>query len=426
MTSSAGKLRIIVGGLVGQFPLGGVAWDYFHYVLGLAELGHDVYYYEDTWVWPHDPIKGHPTDDPSYTVKFIGDFFARYGPDLKDRWCYVLLHDKHFGMSREDFEKVAATADVFLNVSGACFFPDRLSSKCVRVFMDTDPGYNQIVMHEKPAWSEHVDRWVKQVLEHDRHLTYAENIYGADCLVPRMGIDWQPTRCVVTLPQWKSLRDAPPPSDAPLTTVMSWSYFRGPLTFNGVTYDAKASEYAKFHDLPRRVQVPLTLAVGGWHQPAEQIREDGWKLVDARALTTTAEDYVRFIGDSAGEWSIAKNVYVAMNTGWFSCRTACYLAAARPAVVQETGWSKFVPSGDGVIAFSTMEECIDALNRIASDPVRHQHAAYEIARQFLAPDRVLPPMLEAIFSPPRINPSTPGSIPPAINSPASPRQENPR
>jgi hypothetical protein len=409
------KLRIIVGGLVGQFPLGGVAWDYFHYVLGLSELGHDVYYYEDTWVWPHDPLKGHPTDDPSYTVQFIGDFFSRYAPHLTDRWCYVLLHDRHYGMSRERFDEIARSADIFLNVSGACFFPDALNPGCVRAFMDTDPGYNQIVMHEKPAWSEHVDRWLKQVLDHDRHLTYAENIYGDDCVVPHVGIDWQPTRCVVTLPQWKAVRETPPPDNAAFTTVMSWSYFRGPLTYCGVTYDAKASEYAKFHDLPRRVNVPLTLAVGGWHQPAEQIREDGWNLVDARARTTTADDYVSFIRDSAGEWSIAKNVYVAMRTGWFSCRTACYLAAGRPAVVQETGWSRFVPSGEGVVAFSTMDECTGALQSVARDPTRHRLAAYEIARQYLAPDRVLPPMLEAIFRPRRDHPTTPGPIPPSLS-----------
>ena len=96
------KLRIIVGGLVGQYPMGGVAWDYFHYVLGLAELGHDVYYHEDTWVWPHDPVKGYAVDDPSYTVNFIRDFFDRYWPHLNDRWHYVLLHEKHFGMCAPD------------------------------------------------------------------------------------------------------------------------------------------------------------------------------------------------------------------------------------------------------------------------------------------------------------------------------------
>jgi len=391
------KLRIIVGGMVGQFPLGGVAWDYFHYCLALAELGHDVYYHEDTWVWPHDPIKGYPTDDPQYTVNFIKHFFDTYAPHLSDRWHYLLLHEKSFGMTPEAFDEVARTADIFLNVSGACFFPDNLNPKCVKVFMDTDPGYNQIVMHEKPAWSEHVDRWCKQVLDHDRHLTYAENIHADDCVIPRMGIDWIPTRCVVTLQPWAKFREQPTPADSAFTTVMSWSYFKGVLVHKGIEYGAKASEYQKFHDLPRRVNVPLTLAVGGVHQPAEQIKQDGWKLVDARALTTTAENYLRFIGDSTGEWSIAKNVYVATNSGWFSCRTACYLAAGRPAVVQDTKWSRYVPSGAGLIAFDTMEQAIAGLEAVARDPIKHRLAAYEVAREYLAPDRVLPGMIEAIL-----------------------------
>src|ERR1700730_15285081 len=102
MTSPAKKLRIIVGGLVGQYPLGGVAWDYFHYLLGLHELVHDVYYHEDTWVWPFDPVQRSPTDNPQYTVKFFGDFFEDYAPELKNKWHYVLLHEKHFGMSAAD------------------------------------------------------------------------------------------------------------------------------------------------------------------------------------------------------------------------------------------------------------------------------------------------------------------------------------
>jgi len=390
--------------MVGQFPLGGVAWDYFHYVLGLAELGHDVYYHEDTWVWPHDPLKGYPTDDPQYTVNFIRNFFDTYAPHLSNRWHYLLLHEQSFGMTREAFDEVARTADIFLNVSGACFFPDHLNPKCIKVFMDTDPGYNQIVMSEMPAWSEHVDRWCKQVRDHDRHLTYAENIHAPDCLIPRVDVDWRPTRCVVTLKPWSQFKDQPPASigtsPPAYTTVMSWSYFKGKLSYRGVEYDAKASEYAKFHDLPRRVNVPLTLAVGGWHQPIEQIKEDGWNLVNARELTTTADNYLQFIGDSAGEWSIAKNVYVATRSGWFSCRTACYLAAGRPAVVQDTGWSRYVPSGDGLIAFATMDEAIDGLKNVQADWQRHSHAAYAIAREYLAPDKVLPPMIEAIYASP--------------------------
>ena len=408
------KLRIIVCGMVGQFPLGGVAWDYFHYCLGLHELGHDVYYHEDTFLWPNNPKLGYPSEDPSYSVQFITNFFKTYAPAMADKWHYRVLRKDSYGMTLERFEDVARTCDVFLNVSGASFLPDALNPRAVKVFMDTDPGYNQIVWHEKPVWVDDAEGSFKTLLAHDRHLTYAENMYAADCRLPKLGIDWRPTRAIATLSNWADIKNAPPPAHAPFTTVMSWSYYKGPLSFNGVAYDQKAPEFEKFYDLPQRVKAPLRLAVSGYQQPAENIKNAGWQLVPGIDVSLTAEQYLKFIADSAGEWSIAKNVFVAMRTGWFSCRTACYLAAGRPAVVQDTAWSRYVPSGAGVIAFNTMDEAIDGLNRVTAEPDRHRTAAYAIAREYIAPDKVLPPMLEAIFSEKRENPTTPGdALPPS-------------
>lgn len=397
MIAPANKLRIIVGGLVGQFPLGGVAWDYFHYCIGLAALGHEVVYHEDTWIWPHNPQQGYPTDDPAYTTNFIQHFFETYAPTLSTCWHYLLLHETHCGMTESAFDAFAASADLFINVSGACFFPDKLNPKALKVFMDTDPGYNQIVMHQRPAWSENVDNWIAQIHQHDRHLTYAENIYGSDCVIPRMGLDWRVTRPIVALPSWDDVRRAPVPANAPMTTVMSWSYFPGPLTLNGISYSSKAEEYAKFHDLPRHVNVSLALAIAGHKQPSNELKRDGWLELEGTRLSLTPEGYMKLIAESSGEWSIAKNVYVATRSGWFSCRTACYLAAGRPCVVQDTGWSRYLPSGAGVIAFDTMEQTIAGLNDVRDRYGFHRAAAYEIAREYLAPDRVLPPMIEAIY-----------------------------
>jgi hypothetical protein len=301
-------------------------------------------------------------------------------------------------MPAKAFADVARTADIFLNVSGTCFFPEDLNPRCVKVFLDTDPGYNQFVLSERYSWSQNVERWCKQVAEHDRHLTYAENIYGSDCVIPRLNFDWRPTRCVVTLPSWEDVRNAPIASDGAFTSVMTLAYFMGALTYGGKKYDSKVPEFRKFQSLPTKTNVPLTLAISGDKVPQDPIRADGWKLVDALATTRTAESYMQFIADSAGEWSIAKNVYVDTHSGWFSCRTACYLAAGRPAVVQDTGWRRFMPSGSGLIAFGTMEESIAGLEAVAKDPHRHRAAAYEIARECLAADRVIPPMLDAILT----------------------------
>ena len=390
------RLRIIVGGLVGQYPLGGVAWDYFHYCLGLHQLGHDVYYHEDTWTWPFHPVGGYPVDDPAYTADFIRGFFARYAPELAEKWCYVLLHDKHLGVGREAWREVCRTADVYLNVSGACFVPDDVGPNCRRVFVDTDPGYNQIVLATLPDWSQNVGRWAEQVRSHDVHLTYAENIHGGDCTIPHAGIDWVPTRCVATLPQWDRVRNTPPPPGGPFTTVMSWRHFGGPLVWDGVEYHAKVEEFDRFFDLPRRTKVPLEIAVGGKTYDPERVRQGGWQFARALPVSLTPEAYQDYIMCSVGEWSIAKNVYVATRSGWFSCRTACYLAAGRPAIVQDTGWADVLPAGEGCLAFSTPDEAVAALESVAAEPQRHAAAAYDFAREHVAPDRVLPKMLANI------------------------------
>jgi hypothetical protein len=217
-------------------------------------------------------------------------------------------------------------------------------------------------------------------------------------VIPRLNFNWKPTRCVVTLPHWAAIRQTPIAPSAPMTTVMTWDWFKGKLTYKGVNYGTKVPEYDKFHDLPSRTGVPLSLVVGGNKGPLEKLRTDGWQTIDANEITLTPDKYQSLIAQSAGEWSVAKNVYVATRSGWFSCRTACYLASGRPAVVQDTAWSKFIPSGRGVIAFETIEQAAAGLDAVAAEPAVHRAAAYEIARQYLAPDRVLTPMIDAIYS----------------------------
>ena len=401
MTPSTQKLRIIVGGMVGQFPLGGVAWDYFHYVLALHELGHDVYYHEDTNTWPYNPSIREPSSDGVYNAEFIRNFFDRYAPDLADRWHYRLLQDKCFGMSKEAFDAVARSADVYLNVSGVCSLPDNLPATCKRVFLDSDPGYNQIGLQDLlDTDGPTAKRYAEVATQHDVHLTYAENIHHADCNLPLAGLHWITTRPVVTLPPWRGGVEHAPLLDAVFTTVMTLDLSKKPkrLHYNGVDYYDKRPEFEKFITLPRRVpDVPLLLAIGN-HKSLEPVLENGWRVTDSHDVSLTPEAYVDFIVGSAGEWSIAKNVYAATNSGWFSCRTCCYLAAGRPAVVQDTKWSRYVPSGEGVIAFDTIEQAVDGLRTFKGHPTRHRAAAYAIAREYLAPNRVLPQMLDSIFA----------------------------
>lgn len=390
----ASRLRIIVTGLVGLYPVGGVAWDYLQYVVGFARMGHDVYYHEDTWSWPYHPVEKTYTEDPGYSVKYLENFFGDYAPDLNERWHYCHLHETSYGMKRSDFDAVARTADLFINVSGACMIPQELSPGCAKIFLDTDPGYNQIMLSERLEWSENVDRWCDGVAQHDQHFTYAENIYGADCTAPRMHFNWKTTRMPVVMDLWKPLTRKEAPPRAPWTTIMTWNAFKGKLIYKGIEYASKGAEFEKLMGLPRQVQAPLKVAVGGVNAPLDRLAEAGWAVADGPAATVTPAMYQEFIEGSRGEISPAKHVYVAMRTGWFSCRSACYLAAARPVVVQDTGFSSLIPCGEGLLVFNTAEEAADALLRVEKDYPHHARAALAAAHEHFDASKVLGKMIQ--------------------------------
>lgn len=392
------RLRIIVAGLVGLYPLGGVAWDYFQYVIGLARLGHDVYYHEDTWSWPYHPVENLYTSEGDYSANFIADFFRKYAPDLLEKWHYLHLHEKSFGMNRSAFDEVAKTADLFINVSGDCFFPDRLSSKCLKVFIDTDPGYNQIMLSERFAWSENSDRWYSIVMDHDRHFTNAENIHGSDCLIPSVGLNWKTTGRPVEMSLWKPLETVKKAKKAPWTTVMTWNAFKGKLIYKGIEYKSKGYEFEKLIEIPQYTRMPFKVAVGGVNAPLKRLARYGWGVSDGPRSTLTPDQYQEFIHDSRGEFSIAKHVYVAMRTGWFSYRSACYLAAGLPVVVQDTGFSSVLPVGQGVLPFTTKAEAVEAIHEVEENYGHHAQAARDIAREYFDSDDVLAKLIEDAFN----------------------------
>jgi len=385
-------LRIIVTGLAGLYPIGGVAWDYLSYVIGLARLGHDVYYHEDTWSWPYHPVETTYTPRGDFSAQHLDGFFHRYAPALSERWHYRHLHEQSFGMSAAAFDEVARTADLFVNVSGACLIPERLSPRCAKLFVDTDPGYNQIVLSERFDWSENVDRWCATVLSHDIYFTYGENIHGSDCLIPKLGLDWKATRMPVVRDLWATA-DAPPQA-GPWTTVMTWNAFKGKLVFRGVEYTSKGSEFEKVMTLPRLVAVPMKVAVGGLKAPLERLAQAGWNVVDGPSVSATPSQYQAFITESRGEFSPAKHVYVALRSGWFSCRSACYLAAGRPVVVQDTGFTATLPTGEGVLSFSSLQQAVDAIGDAEAHYVRHAEAARAIAAEHFDSGKVLARLLD--------------------------------
>ena len=383
--------------MAAQYPVGGVAWDYLQYPIGFARLGHDVVYHEDTWCWPYHPPQRTMTDDPAYSAAYLGDFFARYAPELSERWHYLHLHETSCGMSRAAFDEFAGSADLFLNVSGGSFFPDALSPHCLKVFLDSDPGYNQIILSERPSWSENVERWCAGVHAHDRHFTYAENFGSPDCTMPSAGIAWKKTRMPVVPELWPARLDDVGPA-SPWSTVMTWNVFKGKLEYRGAEYRGKAGEFAKIAGLPRRLGGGFRVAVGGTEAPLAELAAQGWTAEDGPTATLTPADYQSYLAASRGEISVAKQVYVALRTGWFSTRSACYLAASRPVVVQDTGFAKLLPTGSGLHAFTSEDEAAAAIAAVEADYDREAQAARDIALAHFDARQVLARLIEDAFA----------------------------
>ncbi|OJF14713.1 glycosyltransferase [Couchioplanes caeruleus] len=379
------RLRIVVSGLVGLYPLGGVAWDYLQYMIGLARLGHDVYYHEDTWRWPYQPVDVTFSADGTYSAAFIAGFLADWAPELAERWHYVHLAAEHHGMSATAFRRVARTADVFLNISGGSAVPEELPAGAARVFVDTDPGVNQIMLRQRLAWADDSGPWA--ITSHDRFFTYGENLGGAQCRVPVDDFPWRTTRMPVVTALW---RDLPPvPRGAPWSTVTTWNAFGHRIVLDGVEYRSKDAEFERLIDLPRRVPVPVRVALGGLGAPGDRLRAYGWQVVDAPAMTISARSYRDFIGGSRGELTPVKEVYTALRTGWFSTRSACYLAAGRPVVVQQTGLPAALPVGEGILVFTCPEEAAEAVCRVEGDYDRHATAARRVAEDYFGASGVL-------------------------------------
>lgn len=394
MANRGSSLRIVVTGLAGAYPVGGVAWDYLQYPIGLSQLGHDVVYHEDSRLWPYHPIENQPVESGDYSAEYLARFFRTYAPELAGSWHYRHLGRESFGLSETEFQRFAQSADLFLNVSAASILPERLSPRCTKAFLDTDPGYNQIVLSERPPWFSETSWWLDQFRQCDRYLTYAENIGRPDCLVPQLGVRWITTRMPIVLPLWETL---PAPRGGAWSTIMTWNAFRGPLSYRGREYGSKDREFPTIAALPQHRAVPFVIAVGGG-APVQTLAEQGWNVVSAPDTTLTPQSYRDFIAQSRGEISVAKNVYVAMRTGWFSCRTACYLASGRPAVVQNTGFSKDIQASAGLFAFDDLAGASRAIHAVETEYEKHSQAARDIAQTYFDSRKVLADMLNGIFS----------------------------
>ena len=392
----------IVTGMIATYPVGGVVWDYIQYALGLERLGFDVYYLEDTGWKTYDPRRRRYVEDPQYGVDFLARNLALLSASLGSRWHFRDMSGRTYGMEADAFAQVAARADVMINVSGGSLLRDAYLACRRKILIDTDPGHNQFRnfprQDAKPRWAGgHGYR------SHDYFFTYAERIGREDCVLPDMGLVWHPTRPLVLADLWR-----PTPPGTVWTTVLTWKNSPEQITHDGVTYGTKEMEFERIETLPQVVPYRLEIAAGGTDRPEDEVEaltwyptkprweRLGWAVVDAHAVSATPALYRQYVESSRGEFSVAKNIYVATRSGWFSCRSVCYLAAGRPVVVQDTGFSEIIPCGDGVVPFSSLEEAAAGLSRVEADYAHHQEAARDIALRCFGSDAVLGDMLARV------------------------------
>lgn len=377
--------RVLIAGALAHHPIGGAgnAWAFLQYLLGFRALGIETYYVEhlepkECWddAWQPAPFAA------SANARFFRTTMERFG--LTDTAALLAFDgDAHVGLSHDTVRRLAADVDLFINMSGRFHLRAILAAAPRRMYLDLDPGFTQVWQAQY-----HVDM---NLAGHDRYVTVGLNLGQPDCPLPTCGLAWQSTVPPVVLDEW-SAADEPP---GPYTTVADWRGY-GSVEWDGVWYGQKAQEFTRLMPLPGRVAAPLEICLA--IHPAEADRAAllaaGWQLSDPAVHSATADSYRDYIRRSRGEFTAAKHGYVAGRTGWFSDRSVCYLAAGRPVILQDTGFSRYLPAGAGLLAFSDLDSAADALAVVERDYHVHAAAARRIAEDHFDARRVLPRLLE--------------------------------
>jgi hypothetical protein len=383
------RLRIVVAGGAGAMPFAGVAWQVAQYVEGFRRLGHDAFYLEDTQRWPYDPINETVCDDAAAAIDYVASLMKRCS--LPEAWAYrdVAADDRLHGVSEDELQRRLSSADVLVNVSGVMVLREEHLQIPVRVYLETDPVLPQIEIAKGNQFT------IDFLAAHTHHFTYGENFGAPDCEVPVERFQYRPTRPPIVLDWWETSDG--PTSDA-FTTIANWRQTSKDIDWNGrlLTW-SKDVQFMQYLSLPGRVSGPIELALAAEDGAAlERLREAGWRLRPAGPLSKDLDAYREYIRASLGEFSVAKEQYALLRSGWFSDRTACYLAAGRPAVVQDTGWDRALPAGEGLFAFRTVDDAAAALEAVRGDYARHAQAARSIAEEYLSSDAVLGRLLDEL------------------------------
>jgi hypothetical protein len=365
-------VRILVSGMVAGEPgQGGAAWAVLQYLLGLRRLGHEVVLVE-----PVERIE-------PQSLAYLEAVAASFG---LEEVALVAADGESAPLPRARLVRLARDADLLLNVSGMLADPELLEPIPVRAYLDLDPFFNQ-------HW--HLQGADMRFAGHTHFITVATAIGEPDCGVPTLGFEWTTTLPPVVLEHWPRANEAP---TLPFTTVGHWRSY-GPIEHEGRRYGLRAHALRELIDLPERTSAGFALALGihpDERADIEALERHGWLLLDPAEVASTPALYRDFVRASDAELGVAKEGYMRSRSGWFSDRSACYLAAGRPVVTADTGFGRALPTGDGLLAFGGVEEAAAAIGSVLSRPAEHADAARAIAEELLDSDRVLTRLLDVL------------------------------
>jgi hypothetical protein len=373
------RLKILLGGMVAGNPhQGGATWAVLQYVAGLRSLGHDVVVVE-----PVESGQLAPAGE-------VGRYFRSL--PLLDGGAALLARGSRdtLGLSFAALERFASEADLLINISGMLRDERLLEPIPRRLFLDLDPGFNQV-------WQETGE---EMGIDLHTHFATVGGAVGRDgCPIPTCGRSWIHTLPPVALEHWP-LDDPAPRRDA-FTSVGHWRSY-GSIEHGGIAYGQRAHSMRELFELPTLSAARFEIALGihpDERSDLEALRANGWGLLDPVEVAGSPERYAEFVRGSKAELSIAKSGYVASRSGWFSDRSACYLASGRPVVAQETGFSDFLPTGEGLLVFSTGAEAVEMVAEVEKGLGRHSRAARALAEDRFDARTVLPKLLNELGGP---------------------------
>lgn len=377
----AGKGKIIVFGILFWYPLAGVTYQFLHYLNGLRKLGYDPYYVEDSGRWIYDPRLNELSPDATGNLEAVVPILEAHG--FADRWAFRGNYPGGacHGMSEEQLLQLYREADAFLNVTGAQEIREEQMACPRRIYVESDPFVQQV----KVAQGD--EATISALAAHDTHFSFGENLGASDCDAPVERFNWLPTRQPVDMELWSN---SFPTGGEAFNTITTWHNKGKNISYRDDTYYwTKDREFLKIIDLPRRRDVPFELATSVDETVRLMLQKNGWRNVPSVHVSENIDRYRNYIGQSRGEFTVARDQYVRPRTGWFSDRSCCYLAAGRPVITQETAFSKFLPSGKGLFGWTTMDDILAAVDEIESDYEGNCRAARDIANEYFAAEKVV-------------------------------------